>query len=83
MKRIGLRMTAVSVLTFVVILLFGVYDSSPAATAALPLNIGVISTLTGPGSETFGQLVNGIQYGADWINEKGGVKIKGQVYTAC
>lgn len=44
------------------------------------LKIGALVGLTGPGSEALARLADGIQAATDWINEKGGLTIKGDTY---
>jgi branched-chain amino acid transport system substrate-binding protein len=50
------------------------------ATEAKTLEIGVIACLTGPGSDTELIILNGAKLARDWINNKGGVTVKGQKY---
>lgn len=78
MRKLMQRVFMLSVLMLVGVVSLG--GVSSAAGPAKTLDIGVLLTLSGPGSESFGQMVKGIQYGADWINEKGGINVNGQFY---
>ncbi len=51
-----------------------------AGAAAKTLKIGAIYSLTGLGSEIEPVLRNGSELCRDWINEKGGITIKGEKY---
>jgi branched-chain amino acid transport system substrate-binding protein len=44
------------------------------------LNIGGVFVLSGTGSESWARLYDGIKAGAAWINDKGGLTIKGDKY---
>lgn len=43
--------------------------------------IGVVGSLSGPGSEAYSLNVKGSRLAVDWINQKGGVTVKGEKYT--
>lgn len=44
------------------------------------LVIGCVASLSGPGSEAYSNINKGVKLGVDWLNEKGGVTIKGEKY---
>lgn len=57
--------------------------TTPVSSTPAPpktLRIGVIDTLTGPGSETLVNTVQGFKTSATWINDKGGIVINGDKY---
>jgi len=50
------------------------------AKGAKTLKIGAVFALTGPAAPGIKECMDGVQVAADWINEKGGITIKGQQY---
>ncbi len=54
------------------------HAASPGATKTLP--IGALFSLTGPASPTIKQGRDGAVVAAEWLNEKGGITIKGERY---
>jgi branched-chain amino acid transport system substrate-binding protein len=79
MKRIG-RVTFVLVgLTFfVLVLLLG---ASVGQAASKEVAVGIVGSLSGPGSEAYSHNVQGSRLAVDWINQKGGITVKGEKYT--
>lgn len=76
MKGIG-RMTYVLLIsTFILLPMF--FGVTARAVAAKEVVIGVVAGLSGPASEAFGNIAKGVKVGADWINEGGGITIKGE-----
>ena len=68
------------ILMLVVLLAIAPSAGAAPATEAKTLEIGVIASLTGPGSETELIILNGAKLAKDWINNKGGITVKGQKY---
>lgn len=50
------------------------------AQEAKTLKIGAVFALTGPAAPGIKEALEGVQGAADWVNKKGGIKIKGQPY---
>jgi branched-chain amino acid transport system substrate-binding protein len=51
-----------------------------AIAAEKEVKIGALMGLTGPGSDAMGRVADGIKAAAGWVNEKGGLNIKGEKY---
>ncbi len=82
MKTWKQRLLGSIVVILMLVMLLAISPSSGAApsTEVKTLEIGVISSLTGPGSETELIILNGAKLAKDWINNKGGITVKGQKY---
>jgi ABC-type branched-subunit amino acid transport system substrate-binding protein len=54
---------------------------APATAAQKELLIGGTFGLSGPGSEGFARIYDGVKAGVAWINDKGGISIKGEKHS--
>jgi branched-chain amino acid transport system substrate-binding protein len=79
MKKLGLGVFILLALMLVLTLSFSPCVNSATA-AEKELVIGGIFGLSGPGSESFSRIYDGTKAGAAWINDKGGLTIKGEKY---
>jgi branched-chain amino acid transport system substrate-binding protein len=79
MKKLGLRMFILLALLLVFTLLFSPCIE-PATAEQKELIVGGVFGLSGPGSESFSRIYDGVKAGAAWINDKGGLNIKGERY---
>lgn len=79
MKKLGLEMFMLLALMLVFTLPFSPCANTATA-ARKELKIGALWGLSGPGSEVMVMDVDGEKVGADWINNKGGITIKGEKY---
>jgi branched-chain amino acid transport system substrate-binding protein len=79
MKKLGLGEFIVLVFMLVLTLLFSLFIKQTTA-AEKELKIGALMGLSGPGSEVMAMCADGEKVGADWINNKGGLTIKGEKY---
>ncbi len=75
MKRMGLFLTLVFILAA-----FAVGWQPCFAAGTKTLKIGALDSLTGVMAPGEGPMHQGVLLGADWINDKGGITIKGQKY---
>ncbi len=73
MKRTGLFLTLVFIFAVFVV-------SGQPCFAAKTLKIGVLDSLTGVMAPGEGLMHQGVLIAADWINDKGGITIKGEKY---
>jgi len=79
MKKLGLVIFIFLASMFMFTLsIFNCVESAIAAENEL--NIGGVFVLSGTGSESWARLYDGIKAGAAWINDKGGLTIKGDKY---
>jgi branched-chain amino acid transport system substrate-binding protein len=79
MRAIG-RVTCISVVS--AFLLCVSFIAAPVGQAAAKeVVIGVVGSLSGPGSEAYSLNTKGSRLAADWINQKGGITVKGEKYT--
>ena len=79
MKGIG-RVTCVLLAsTFFLFVMF--FGASVGQAAPKEIVVGIVAGLSGPASEAYSRISQGASLGADWINEKGGVTIKGEKYV--
>ena len=62
-----------------IVLAFGPH-STPATAAEKEVIVGAIFGLSGPGSESMSRKYDGAKAAAAWINDKGGINIKGDKY---
>jgi branched-chain amino acid transport system substrate-binding protein len=76
MKKSGV---GIFVLLAGLILVLG-FHVQPLMAAEKELKIGGDFGLSGPGSESFGRIYDGVKAAAAWINDKGGITIKGDKY---
>jgi len=67
-------------LTFIMLLVFAVTSQAASSSPTKTLTIGALFSLTGPASPTIKQGRDGAMAAAEWINEKGGLTIKGERY---
>lgn len=79
MKKLGILMLLL--VTMTVVLVGGGCSGDNDDTGALELKIGAIVDLTGQGSDSTGQMADGMVAATDWINDNGGITIDGQQYT--
>lgn len=76
MRTVG-KMALVS-LAWSVLLLVAVFGISVAQAAPKEIVIGAVAGLSGPGSEAYSHLSQGGRLAVNWINQKGGITIKGE-----
>jgi branched-chain amino acid transport system substrate-binding protein len=76
MKKIGMGMFILFVLVSMITLPISPC-AKPAQAAQKELKIGGVYGLSGPGSESFSRIYDGVKAAAGWINDKGGLTIKG------
>jgi len=76
--KAGVRMVAL-LAALALVLGFGSY-SRPAMAAQKEFEIGGIFGLSGPGSEALARKYDGVKAAVAWINDKGGLNIKGDKY---
>jgi branched-chain amino acid transport system substrate-binding protein len=79
MKKLGLGVFIVLALMLVFNLSFSPFIK-PTIAADKELKIGALMGLSGPGSEVMAWCGDGQKVAADWINNKGGLNIKGEKY---
>lgn len=79
MKKLGFGMFILLALVLALNLSFSPCVKSATA-AEKEVKIGALMGLTGPGSDAMGRVADGIKGAADWVNEKGGLNIKGEKY---
>jgi len=79
MKKLGLGMFIFLALMFVFTLSISPGVKSARA-AEKELKIGGVFVLSGTGSESWSRFYDGVKAGAAWINDKGGLTIKGEKY---
>jgi branched-chain amino acid transport system substrate-binding protein len=82
MKKWKMKLLGSICMALILVMLPVIVGSAGAApaTEVKTLEIGVISSLSGPGSETELIILNGAKLAKDWINKKGGITVKGQKY---
>jgi branched-chain amino acid transport system substrate-binding protein len=79
MKKLGLVMLIL--LTSMFIFIISIFPCAESAIAVeKELKIGGVFVLSGTGSESWARFYDGVKAGAAWINDKGGVTIKGEKY---
>jgi branched-chain amino acid transport system substrate-binding protein len=79
MKKVSLVMFCI--FGFMLVLASPYTPCAELATAAeKEVKIGAIVALSGPGSEDLSKLARAIEFTAEWINDKGGLKIRGENY---
>lgn len=70
-----------SVLSILLVFLFSLnYPGVTTAAETRILKVGVIFALTGPASQSVKECADGAKVAAEWLNQKGGVAVKGDKY---